>query len=159
MKGKTVAQSRVTVSRLMMPEHANPFGNVHGGEIMKLVDETGGLVAMRHAGCAMVTVAMDAMTFLEPVRIGDLLTLTGELSYVGRTSMEVRVSVIAENPLTGERMHTNWAYVVYVAIDDQGRPQPVPPLIVETDEERERMKRGKERQAYRLQQREHEKPS
>lgn len=156
MKGKTVAQSRISVSRLMMPEHANPLGNVHGGEIMKLVDETGGLVSMRHAGCPAVTVAMDAMTFLEPVRIGDLLTLSGELSYVGRTSMEVRVSVIAENPLTGQRMHTNWAYVVYVAIDEQGHPQPVPPLIAETDEERERMKRGEERQAYRLRQREHE---
>lgn len=158
MEGKTVSHSRVQVSRLMMPEHANPLGHVHGGEIMKMVDELGGLVAMRHARCPSVTVAMDAMAFLEPVRIGDLLTLTAELSYVGRTSMEVRVSVVAENPLTGARVYTNWAYVVYVAIDGQGRPQPVPPLITETDEERERFERGKARQAHRLRMAEQERP-
>jgi uncharacterized protein (TIGR00369 family) len=156
MTGKTVAQSRVTTSRLMMPEHANPLGAVHGGEIMKMVDEAGGLAAMRHAGCPSVTVAMDAMTFLEPVRIGDLLTLDAEVTYVGSTSMEVRVSVVAENPITGDRAHTNWAYVVYVAISQQGRPQKVPALIAETDEERSRMERAKDRQAYRLQQREQE---
>jgi acyl-CoA hydrolase len=158
MDGKTVAQSRVQVSRLMMPEHANPLGNVHGGEIMKMVDEIGGLAAMRHARCPSVTVAMDAMTFLEPVRIGNLLTLSAELTYVGRSSMEVRVSVIAENPLTGEQVHTNWAYLVYVAIDQNSRPQAVPPLIVETEEEQLRMERAKERQAYRLRQREQEMP-
>lgn len=156
MEGKTVAQSRVAVSRLMMPEHANTRGNVHGGEIMKMVDEVGGLASMRHAGCPAVTVAMDAMTFLKPVRIGHLVTFEAELTYVGNTSMEVRVSVVAENPLTGERVYTNWAYVVYVAIDEQGHPQKVPRLIAETDEERERMERAKERQAYRLRQREQE---
>ena len=158
MEGKTVAQSRVTVSRLMMPEHANPHGNVHGGEIMKMVDEVGVLAAMRHACCPSVTVAMDAMTFLQPVRIGHLLTLNAEMTYVGRTSMEVRVSVVAENPLTGEQVHTNWAYVVYVAVDEQGRPKPVPPLIAETEEERARMLRARERQAYRVRLREQERP-
>ena len=156
MEGKTIAQSRVALSRLMMPEHANPLGNVHGGEVMKMVDEVGGLVAMRHAGRPSVTVAMDAMTFLEPVRIGHLLTLSGELTHVGRTSMEVRVSVVAENPMTGEQVHTNWAYVVYVAVDEDGRPHPVPPLIAENDEERAQMERAKERQAYRLRLREQE---
>lgn len=159
MEGKTVAHSRVQVSRLMMPEHANPLGHVHGGEIMKMVDEIGGLAAIRHARCPSVTVAMDAMAFLEPVRIGDLVTLTAELTYVGKTSMEVRVSVVAENPLTGQRVHTNWAYVVYVAIDGGGRPQPVPPLIPETDEERERFERGKDRQAHRLRRAEQERPA
>lgn len=156
MEEKTVAHSRVTISRLMMPEHANVLGNVHGGEIMKMVDEVGGLAAMRHAACPAVTVAMDAMTFLEPVRIGNLLTLHAEVTYVGTSSMEVRVSVVAENPLTGKRVHTNWAYVVYVAIGQDGRPQPVPRLIAETPEEQQRMERAKERQAYRLQQRVHE---
>lgn len=158
MDTKTVAQSRVTASRLMLPQHANPLGNVHGGEVMKMVDEAAGLAAMRHAGCPAVTVAIDAMTFLEPVRIGDFLTLTAELTYVGKTSMEVRVSVSAENPLTGEHVHTNWAYLVFVAVDEEGQPVPVPPLIAETDEQRDRMERAKERQAYRLQRRKQEAP-
>ena len=158
MEGKTVSQSRVTVSRLMMPEHANPLGNILGGELMKMVDEVGGLAAIRHAGRPAVTVAMDAMTFLEPVGVGDMVTLTAELTYVGKTSAEVRVSVTAENPFTGECTHTNWAYVVYVAIDEDGRPQPMPPLIAETEEERVRMERARERQAYRLRQREQEMP-
>jgi len=88
MEGKTVAQSRVTTSRLMLPQHANPLGNVHGGEVMKMVDEAAGLAAMRHAGRPAVTVAIDAMTFLEPVRISDFLTLTAELSYTGSTSIQ-----------------------------------------------------------------------
>ena len=91
------------------------------------------------------------------MRIGNLLTLTSELTYVGTTSMEVRVSVVAENILTGEYAHTNWAYAVYVAIDKQGQPTPVPPLIAETEEEKARMQRASERQAYRLRQREQEK--
>jgi acyl-CoA hydrolase len=156
MEGKTVAQSRVTASRLMLPQHANPLGNVHGGEVMKMVDEATGLAAMRHAGCPAVTVAIDAMTFLEPVRIGDFLTLTAELTHAGKTSMEVRVSVSAENPLTGERVHTNWAYLVFVAIDEEGHPVQVPPLIAETDKERARMERARERQANRLRRREQE---
>lgn len=156
MQGKTVAQSRVTASRLMLPQHANPRGNVHGGEVMKMVDETAGLAAMRHASCPAVTVAIDAMTFLEPVRIGDFLMLTAELTYTGKTSMEVRVSVTAENPLTGEHVHTNWAYLVFVAVDEEGQPVQVPPLIAETDEERVRMERAKERQAHRLRRREQE---
>ena len=156
MEGRTVAESRITVSFLVSTEHANRLGRMHGGHIMKMVDEVGGLAAMRHSRCPVVTVAMDAMTFLEPVSIGHLLTMTAEVTHVGRTSMETRVYVIAEDPLTGERVHTNWAYLVYVAIDENGRPMSVLPLIAETDEERARMERAKERQAYRLRLREQE---
>ena len=91
------------LSMLMNPEHANALGNVHGGVIMKLVDEAGGLAAMRHARSPVVTVAIDSMTFDEPIYVGNLVTLTAELTYIGRTSMEVRVSVAAEDPLTGAR--------------------------------------------------------
>ena len=150
MESRTVAQSRVTVSYLMSPEHANPLGRAHGGEIMKKVDEVGGLAAMRHAHCPTVTVAIDAMTFMQPVSIGHLLTMTAEVTYVGRTSLEVRVSVIAEDPLSGQRVHTNWAYLVYVAIDATGRPTEVPPLVAETEEEQIRMERASERQKQRL---------
>ena len=136
----------------MQPEHANSQGNVHGGWIMKLVDEAGALACMRHAQRRVVTVAVDQMTFRQPIRIGDLVTLTAEVSYVGRTSMEAEVQVIAENPITGECTHTNTAYLVYVALDEERRPAPVPPLIPETEAERKRMEQGRIRQAHRLSQ-------
>jgi uncharacterized protein (TIGR00369 family) len=146
---KCVSESRIVLNMLMNPEHANPLGNVHGGVIMKLVDEAGGLAAMRHARSMVVTVAIDSMTFDEPIYVGSMVTLTAELTYTGRTSMEVRVSVVAEDPLTGSRIHTNLAYLVYVAIDSQGRPHPVPPLCVETPEEEMRFEQAKERQVAR----------
>lgn len=153
MEGKPISASRVTLHAFMQPEHANAIGNVHGGWIMKLADEAGGLAAIRHARQVCVTIAIDTMTFREPVHIGDLLMLTAELTWVGRTSMEVEVKVTAENPLTGQQTHTNTAYIVYVAIDQHERPVPVPPLIPETEAERARMEAAQERQAYRLRQR------
>ena len=153
---KTVADSRVTLSQLMLPEHANLRGDVHGGWIMKLVDEAGALAAMRHAQARVVTVAIDQMRFHEPIRIGDLVVLEAEVSYVGRTSMETRVRVSAENPITGVSNNTNTAYLVYVALDEAGQPRPVPPLVAETEAERRRQEAGRERQAYRLAQREQE---
>jgi uncharacterized protein (TIGR00369 family) len=134
----------------MHPEHANLRGDVHGGWIMKLVDEAGALAAMRHAQCRVVTVAIDQMTFHEPIRIGDLVILNAELTYVGRTSMEARVEVIAEDPVSGTQARTNTAYAVYVALDDERKPRPVPPLLAETKTEIHRMEAGKKRQAYRL---------
>jgi uncharacterized protein (TIGR00369 family) len=154
---KPVAASRVTLSQLMQPEHANLRGDVHGGWIMKLVDEAGALAAMRHAQARVVTVAIDQMRFHEPIRIGDLVTLHAEVTYVGRTSLETRVQVISENPVTGQTTHTNTAYLVYVALDEAGRPVPVPPLLPETEAERRRLRAGGERQAYRLAQRQREK--
>ena len=149
-EGHPISASRISLAQLMHPEHANSLGDVHGGWIMKLVDEAGALACMRHAHHRVVTVAVDQMTFRQPIRIGDLVTLTAEVSYVGRTSMEVEVLVEAENPITGERTHTNTAYLVYVALDESGRPTPVPPLIPETEAQRRRMAEGKARQAYRL---------
>jgi uncharacterized protein (TIGR00369 family) len=147
--GRTVAESRVQLVQFMRPEHANALGNVHGGEIMKLVDEAGALAAMRHARTVVVTVAMDSMTFTEPIRIGAVLTVSAELTYAGSTSMEAQVEVIAENPITGERKHTNTAYLVYVALDELGRPKRVPPLIATTEKERVRLAEGAARQAER----------
>lgn len=152
--GKPVSASRISLAQLMQPEHANNLGHVHGGWIMKLVDEAGALACMRHAQQRVVTVAVDRMTFRQPIRITDLVTLTAEVSYVGRTSLEAEVHVVAENPITGKRTHTNTAYLVYVALDNAGKPVPVPPLIPETEEQRQRMEEGKSRQAYRLSQRE-----
>lgn len=156
LEPKRVSDSRVMLSMLMNPEHANPLGNVHGGVIMKLVDEAGALAAMRHSRSPVVTVAIDSMSFDEPIYVGNLVTLTAELTYTGRTSMEVRVSVMAEDPLSGSTIHTNLAYLVYVAIDGQGRPRPVPPLALETPEEMLRHQQAQERQAARKQQHQRE---
>jgi uncharacterized protein (TIGR00369 family) len=147
---KPVRASRITLSQLMHPEHANLLGNVHGGWVMKLVDEAGALACMRHAQRKVVTVAIDSMVFRQPIRIGDLVIINAEVSYTGRTSMEAEVEVIAENPITGERTHTNTAYLVYVALDDYGRPTIVPPLKVETEEEKQRMQKAELRQKRRL---------
>jgi uncharacterized protein (TIGR00369 family) len=148
---KPIRASRITLSQLMHPEHANLLGNVHGGWVMKLVDEAGALACMRHAQRKVVTVAIDSMNFHQPIRIGDLVIITAEVSYTGRTSMEAEVEVIAENPITGERTHTNTAYLVYVALDDHGRPTAVPPLKVETEEQKQRMEKAQQRQQRRLQ--------
>ena len=148
---KPISASRVTLSQLMHPEHANLLGNVHGGWIMKLVDEAGALSCMRHAQKKVVTVAIDSMTFREPIRIGDLVILNAEVAYTGRTSMEAEVHVIAENPVTGEQTHTNTAYLVYVALDDKGKPSPVPPLLAETEDDKRKMTDALERQERRLQ--------
>ena len=136
MHPKPVSASRVTLAHLMQLLDANLHGNVHGGIIMKLMDEAGASAAMRHAGRPVVTVAVDQVIFREPIHLGDLVTLNSELTYVGRSSIEVRIEVNAQNLMTEERAHTNTAYFVYVALNDSGRPVEVPPLLLETDTER-----------------------
>jgi acyl-CoA hydrolase len=150
MAPKPMRASRISLSQLMHPEHANLLGNVHGGWIMKLVDEAGALACMRHAQRRVVTVAIDSMVFRNPIKIGDLVLLNAMVTYTGHTSMEAEVEVLAENPITGERTHTNTAYLVYVALDDQGKPTSVPPVKAETEDEKKKMESAKERQARRL---------
>ena len=151
-KLKTPRASRITLAQLMQPSQANNLGNVHGGWIMKLVDEAGALACMRHAQKRVVTVAVDSMVFREPIKLGDLVTLNAEVTYTGRTSMEAEVQVIAENPVTGERTHTNTAYLVYVALDENEKPTAVPPLTAESEEDVERMKQAEVRQKRRISQ-------
>ncbi len=150
LAGKPVSASRVSIAQLMQPEHANALGDVHGGWVMKLVDEAGALACMRHAQRRVVTVAVDSMSFRKPVKVGDLVLLTAEVAFVGRTSMEAEVLVHTENPISGERIWTNTAYLVYVALDEQGKPIPVPPVIATNEEERRKLEEGRERQARRL---------
>jgi uncharacterized protein (TIGR00369 family) len=150
---KTIAASCFTLSALMGPQDANAQGNVHGGVIMKMVDEAGALVAMRHARTPVVTVAIDSMTFVEPIFVGSLVMCNAELTYVGRTSMEVRVEVVAENPLLGTSRVTNVAYLVYVALDPSGHPTSVPQIKYETPVQQARAKEAQERQALRKKQR------
>ena len=151
--GKHVADSCVTLSRLMGPQDANGHGNVHGGVVMKMADEAAALAAMRHSGQNVVTVAIDSMTFMQPIRLGMFVQWYAELTYVGRTSMEVRVEVTAEHPFDGQADITNTAFLVFVAIDHDGKPTPVPPLILDTEEQHIRAEHAKERQEFRKQQR------
>lgn len=147
---KSPSASRIVLNTLMMPEHANHFGNVHGGIVTKLCDEAAAISAMRHAREPSVTVAIDSMTFQKPIRIGDLVTCTAWVSYVHKSSMEVTVLVHAENPITGERVHTNSAFLVFVALGKDGRPTEVPDLVLESDEERTAYAAGRLRQERRL---------
>jgi acyl-CoA hydrolase len=156
MEGKHPEESHITLTQLMGPTQANTLGNVHGGLIMKLCDEAGGMCACKYARRPSVTVTVDSMTFHSPVHIGDLVTVTAEVTWTGRTSMETRVVVSAENVITGQVTHTNTAYFVYVALDENGRPTAVPPLLCQTEEEITRNQRAAERQAYRLAQRKQE---
>ena len=150
---KHIADSRITLSSLLGSQDANNHGNVHGGVIMKMVDEAGALVAMRHAQTQVVTVAIDSMTFMKPIYVGSLVTYDAEITYVGRSSMEVRVQVRAENPLTGAGTITNTAYLVYVALSPEGTPTTVPELIYDTPQQHTRAAEAQERQAYRKKQR------
>lgn len=150
---KSIRASRISIAQMMQPEHANNLGNVHGGWIMKLVDEAGALACMRHAQRRVVTVAIDSMVFRHPIKTSDLVMLNAEVTYTGSTSMEAEVQVIAENPITGQRWQTNTAYLVYVALDDDGKPVAIPPIMAETVDEERKVAEAKARQARRLEQR------
>lgn len=150
MTPHTVADSAFTLSQFMQPEHSNSQGRVHGGVVLKLCDECGGIVAARHSRRPVVTVTVDSVTFHQPIELGRLLMVHGRITYVGTTSIEVELRVEAENLLTGEVLHTNSAYFVYVALDENRRPTPVPPLQLTDDEERQRFEAGRARQAARL---------
>ena len=156
MEGKRIKDSSVTIAQVMIPQDVNPAGNVHGGVIMKLIDTAGAVVASRHARCNTVTVSIDRLDFHHPVFVGDLLFFKASLNMVGRTSMEAGVRVEAENVVTGEMRHTASAYLTYVALDKNGRPQPVPQLIIETDEEKRRNREAKIRRETRLAERKQE---
>jgi uncharacterized protein (TIGR00369 family) len=152
-QGKTVRESQVVMAQVMGPPETNPAGNVHGGVIMKLIDTTAGVVAHRHARTNAVTASIDRMDFLYPVFSGDMVTLKASLNYVGRTSMEIGVKVETENLLTGEVRHTASAYLTYVALDKAGRPITLPPLILETEEDKRRNREAIARREVRLRER------
>ncbi len=135
MEGKRVSDSKVVMAQMMNPQDANPAGNVHGGVIMRLIDSAAAAVAMRHARGNVVTVSIDRLDFIRPAFIGDLIVLKAGMNRVGRTSMEVGVRVEAETLTTGEVRHTSSAYLTYVALDHDGAPTEVPPLILETEED------------------------
>jgi acyl-CoA hydrolase len=133
---------------------ANSAGFVHGGTVMKLCDEAAGIAAVKHSRRRVVTAAIDRMTFLHPVHVGQLLTCKATVNSVWRTSMEVGVRVESESPLTGEIRHTSTAYLTMVVLDDHGSPTEAPPLIAETPDQQRRMREAELRRRNRLTERE-----
>ncbi len=150
MEGKAVRESAIVMAQLMGPMDLNVAGNVHGGTIMKLIDIAAGAVAVKHARANAVTASIDRIDFHHPLYSGDLITCKASLNLVGKTSMEIGVRVEAEDLLMGNVRHTASAYLTYVALDRAGKPISVPPLILETDEDRRRNQEAQLRREARL---------
>lgn len=147
---RPMREAHVRMTEIVMPNDTNPHGSVSGGRVMHLIDIAAAVAAMRHARRPVVTVSFDDVVFHAPVPLGHILLLDSQVTFVGRTSIEVKVVVRGENPLSGERRHTTTAYVTFVAIDDAGRPAVVPGLLAETDEERATVERARLRREARL---------
>ncbi|MFV2015219.1 MAG: acyl-CoA thioesterase [Candidatus Heimdallarchaeota archaeon] len=158
---KSPSESEIETSLLMMPSHSNPtwktdgleLGAVNGGSILNHIDNVAGLAALRHCRTRTVTASIDRMDFLNPVHVGELLILKARVNYVGRTSMEVGVTIETEDLGTGNRKKTGKAYLTFVAIDENGSPIAAPKLKLETDEDRIRFEEAKERLAFRIEHR------
>lgn len=154
MEPKPAAESCSQLVKWMGIGDANSAGFVHGGVVMRLCDEAAGIAAIRHSGSRVVTAAMDRMTFIHPIHIGELLVCSATVNAVWRTSMEVGVRVEAENPRTGECRHASSAYLTMVATDDEGTPTPARPLLAESETERRREREAELRRRNRLAERE-----
>ena len=150
---KPVKESISELAEMALPDDANPLGNLIGGRVMHLVDIAGAIAALRHARVPVVTAAVDDLQFLHPIRVGDLMLLRARVNAVFRTSMEVEVEVSSEESLTGDRRLTSRAYLTFVTVEKDGARQPVPPLLLETDDERARAAAAASRRAERLRQR------
>jgi acyl-CoA hydrolase len=151
LPGKPTAASRTTLSHIMTGNDTNLLGTVHGGVIMKLVDDAAGAVAGRHSGGPAVTASMDEMVFLEPVRVGDLVHVRAQVNWTGHTSMEIGVRVLAERwneSTAATRVAT--AYLVFAAVDDDGKPRPVPPVVPESEKDKRRCQEAQIRRTHRL---------
>jgi acyl-CoA hydrolase len=151
--GKPVQASQHETSEIMMPQHANVLGHVFGGAILSMMDKTAAVSAFRHARSAVVTVSIDRVDFREPIHVGDLVIMKASVNYTGRTSMEIGVRVEAEDLITGRRRHTNSCYLTFVAVDRNGRPAEVAPVIPETEIEKRRYAAAQERRRRRLEER------
>jgi len=154
--GRPCRESQHQTSELMMPQDANILGHVFGGAILALMDKCAAVAAFRHARSNCVTASIDRVDFMEPIHVGDLVVMQASVNYAGRTSMEVGVRVEAEDLLTGRRRHTNSCYLTFVAIDRNGRPVGVPPVVPETDDEKRRYDAAQARRKRRLEERDAE---
>jgi acyl-CoA hydrolase len=150
LKAKPVRASLTELSDLTYPPNANIHGTVFGGHILQMVDKAAAVCAMRHAGAAVVTVAMDRVEFLVPIRVGDLVIVEARVNYAGRSSMEIGVEVYSEHLTEGTRLHTNSCLVTMVAVDKSAKPIEVPALLLESKEEKQRYAAAEERRGARL---------
>ena len=155
-KGRHPRESEATLTELMQPQHANIMGNVFGGVLLSLVDKVAAVAAIRHSHRECVTVSVDKVDFREPIKIGELVTALARVNFAGRTSMEIGVKVMAEDVRTGDKRHTNSCYITYVALDANGRPTEVPPIVPETPDEKRRYERAAKRRANRVMERRYE---
>ena len=148
--GKPVGASRTEMTEVVLPQDANVFGNILGGRVMHLVDIAAAITAHRHCRSMAVTASVDHIDFRNPIRVGEVIMLKASLNRAFHTSMEIGVKVFSEDILTGERKHTTSAYVTFVALDENYRPKPVPPVICKTPEDRRRYREALVRRKYRL---------
>lgn len=153
MDPKPVSASRAEFNHLVLPSDTNWIGTIFGGRIMEWVDIAASIVAGRHARKVVVTVAMDELHFISPVKLGQIVVLKAAVNFTHKTSMEIGVRIEAEDLLTGARSHTASAYVTFVALDEKGHPTEVPPVLPETPEEKRRFKEGQARREKRIQSR------
>jgi acyl-CoA hydrolase len=154
MEGKKVSDSQSQMTQIVFPNDTNSDGNLYGGQLLYWIDSLGGIVAKRHSRSTVVTASIDSLSFLNPIRHRDIVMLEAWINYVGRTSMEIEVRVVSENPFSGETKKTCRAFLTFVAVDDKGTPRHVPPLITETKEEKDRYYLAKKRREERLKDRE-----
>lgn len=153
LKGKPVSESKVEMTELVLPEHTNAMGTIFGGTIMAWIDTAAAICAFRHCRCLCVTASMDALSFVAPVKLGHIVILKASVNYTGKTSMEIGVKVISEDPLTGKTSHTSSAYLTFVAVDGKGGTVPVMPVVPEAPEEKRRFAAAQKRRDQRLQNR------
>lgn len=146
---QTPDESASDITEFMMPGQVNNLGHVFGGVVLSMVDRAAAVTAMRHARQPCVTVSINQVDFKEPIYSGEVVTCAARVNYVGRTSMEIGVSVYAENPISGQRRHTNDCFLTFVAIDENSRPAPVPGLKLVTDEDEQRYEEGRRRRENR----------
>ncbi len=145
-EGRTVSHSVVTLSQVIMPAQTGPGGIfAHGGEIVKLMDTAAGLTALRHSHSQAVTLRVEGINFLHPVRVGNLVTVQSKMTYASQSTMEIQVRVLAEHVLKETVWEALTAYFIFVAVDELGKPTQVPPLIVSSEEERKLFEAGEER--------------
>jgi acyl-CoA hydrolase len=152
-KRHTVAKTRVETAQAVLPGFTNAMGTLFGGVVMQWIDVAAAIAASRHAGGPVATASMDRLHFLRPVRVEEFVIVKAEVSFAARTSMEVEVEVLAENPWTGERAQATHAFLTFVALDEMGRPRPVPRLVTETMAEKRRFKQAATRRTARLRER------
>jgi acyl-CoA hydrolase len=147
---KRPSDSTVVMTELVLPEHTNALGTIFGGQVMSWIDIAAAIAAMKHSRQTVVTASIDALHFLAPIKLGYIVHIQASVNFASRTSMEVGVRVESENPLTGEKHKNAKSYVTFVAINAQGKPNPVPPITPETPDEKRRFEQAKIRRESRV---------